>query len=65
MYRRPLRLNQCDVCWWPETDVKRPPGREIGERSRVFEEFPLDFGRETTPSHDDGRSQIFQNFKRD
>jgi hypothetical protein len=23
--------------------------RETGERSRVFEEFPLDFGRETTP----------------
>ena len=36
--------------------------REVGEGSRVFEEFPLDFGRESTPSHDDGRSQTFQNF---
>jgi hypothetical protein len=34
--------------------------REIGHRSRVFEEFPLDFSRESTPSHDDGRSQTFQ-----
>jgi hypothetical protein len=36
--------------------------REVGKRSRVFEEFPLDFGRESTPSHDDGRSQRFQDF---
>jgi hypothetical protein len=36
--------------------------REVGQRSRVFEEFPLDFGRKSTPSHDDGRSQTFQNF---
>jgi hypothetical protein len=32
-------------------DLARPGSlwREIGKRSRVFEEFPLDFGRETTP----------------
>jgi hypothetical protein len=36
--------------------------REVRKRSRVFEEFPLDFGRESTPSHDDGRPQTFQNF---
>jgi hypothetical protein len=35
---------------------------EVGKRTRVFKEFPLDFGRESTPSHDDGRSQTFQNF---
>jgi hypothetical protein len=35
---------------------------EIGEGGSVFEEFALDFGWECAPSHDDGRSQIFQNF---
>ena len=45
-------------------DLARPGSlwREIGKRSRVFEEFPLDFGRESTPSRDDGRSQTFQDF---
>lgn len=36
--------------------------REVCEGSRVFEEFPLDFGRERTPSYDDRGSQTFQNF---
>ena len=35
---------------------------EVGEGGRVLEEFPLDFGRKSAPSHDDGRSQTFQNF---
>ena len=34
--------------------------REVGEGSRVFEEFPLDFGRKSAPSHNDGRSQTFE-----
>ena len=36
--------------------------RKVGQRSRVFEELPLDFGRKCTPSHDDGRSQTFEDF---
>jgi hypothetical protein len=28
---------------------------EVGEGCRAFEELALDFGRESTPSHDDGR----------
>jgi hypothetical protein len=36
--------------------------REVGQRSRVFEELPLDFGRKSTPPHDDGRSQTFEDF---
>ena len=35
--------------------------REIGQRSGVFEEVPLDFGRESTPSHHDCRSETVQN----
>jgi len=42
--------------------LRRSCLREVGKRSRVFEEFPLDFGRESTPSRDDGRSQTFQDF---
>jgi hypothetical protein len=34
----------------------------VGEGSGMFEELALDFGRQRTPSHDDGRAQIFQNF---
>ena len=29
---------------------------EIGEGSSVFEEFALDFGWQSAPSHDDGRA---------
>jgi hypothetical protein len=42
--------------------LRRSCLREISEGSRVIEELPLDFGRESTPSHDDGRSQKFHNF---
>jgi hypothetical protein len=35
--------------------------RKVDEGRRVFEEFPSDFGRESTPPHDDGRSQTFKN----
>src|SRR5678816_2563325 len=30
---------------------------EVGEGCRAFEELALDFGRESTPSHDDGRPE--------
>jgi hypothetical protein len=42
--------------------LRRSCLREVGEGSRVIEELPLDFGRESTPSHDDGRSQTFPDF---
>ena len=45
-----------------DLSLRRGCLREVGEGSRVFEEFPLDFGRKSAPSHDDGRSQTFQNF---
>jgi len=35
---------------------------EIGKGSSVCEEFALDFGWQSDPSHDDGRAQIFENF---
>ena len=42
--------------------LRRSGLRDVGQRSRVFKEFPLDFGRKRAPSHDDGRSQTFQDF---
>jgi hypothetical protein len=42
--------------------LRRSRLREVGEGSRVIEELPLDLGRESTPSHDDGRSQTFPDF---
>ena len=45
-----------------DLSLRRSCLREVGERSRVFKEFQLDFGWESIPSHDDGRSQTFQNF---
>jgi hypothetical protein len=42
--------------------LRRSCLREVGQGSRVIEELPLDFGRKSTPSHDDGRSQTFHNF---
>jgi altronate hydrolase len=35
--------------------------RKVDERRRAFEELPLNFGRESAPSHDDGCSQTFNN----
>jgi hypothetical protein len=35
--------------------------RKVDERRRAFEELPLNFGQESAPSHDDGRSQTFNN----
>ena len=45
-----------------DLSLRRDGLRAIGEGGRLVEEFPLDFGRETAPSQDDGRSQTFQNF---
>jgi hypothetical protein len=42
--------------------LRRSCLREVGQRSRVFEELALDFGRKNTLSYDDGRSQTFKNF---
>ena len=35
--------------------------REVSEGSSVDEEFPLDFGRKSAPSHHNGRTQTVQN----
>ena len=35
---------------------------EIGEGRGVFEKFALDFCGKRAPSHNDGRSQTFENF---
>src|SRR4029078_6208042 len=41
--------------------LRRSCLREVGQRSRVFKEFPLDVGRKSAPSHYEGHSQTFQN----
>jgi hypothetical protein len=45
-----------------DLSLRRGCLREVGEGSRVFEELPLDFGRKSAPSHDDGGAKTFQNF---
>ncbi len=37
--------------------------REVSEGSSVVEEFPLDFGRKSAPSHHNGRTQTVQNMR--